>query len=204
LGHAYDELFDMKQFFDFFPVALFVVAYYLSKDMILSTKVLIAASALQIAVFWLWKRKVEKLHLGTFIVVLVMGSLTIFLDNPIFIIWKPTIINWSLALVFLVSLLIRRNLVRKATEGFLKQAPHLRLDMPESRWAPLCLVWVLYFIASGCINLFVYFTYGEDFWVTFKLVGFTIINMAFFIAQFLYMSRYISEIKPDNNQESQG
>ena len=80
----------MKQFFDFFPVALFVVAYYTSKDMILSTKVLLAASVVQIAIFWLWKRTVEKMHLGTFVVVLVMGSLTIFLDDPIFIVWKPS------------------------------------------------------------------------------------------------------------------
>mgnify|MGYP005698579303 FL=1 len=194
----------MKQFFDFFPVALFVVAYYTSKDMILSTKVLLAASVVQIAVFWLWKRTVEKMHLGTFVVVLVMGSLTIFLDDPIFIVWKPSIVNWSIAAVFPVSLLIRKNLVRKAVQGFLKQAPHLRLTMPDDKWAPLCIVWVLYFIALGCINLFVYFTYGEDFWVTFKLVGFTLINMVFFVGQFLYLSRYISEVKPDNNQESQG
>lgn len=194
----------MKQFFDFLPVALFVVAYYMSKDMILATKMLLAASAIQIAVFWLWKRTVEKMHLGTFAVVLVMGSLTIFLDNPIFIIWKPSIINWSIATAFLVSLLIKKNLVRKAVEGFLKQAPHLSLNMPEKNWGPLCFVWVLFFIALGCINLFVYFTYGEDFWVTFKLVGFTIINMTFFIGQFIYLSRYITEIEPDNNQESQG
>lgn len=194
----------MKQFFDFFPVALFVVAYYTSKDMILSTKVLLGASVVQIAVFWLWKRTVEKIHLGTFVVVLVMGSLTIFLDNPIFIVWKPSIVNWSIATVLLVSLLIRRNLVRKAVEGFLKQAPHLQLSMPEDKWAPLCIIWVLYFIALGCINLFVYFTYGEDFWVTFKLVGFTVINMVFFVGQFLFLSRYISEVKPDNNQESEG
>ena len=194
----------MKQFFDFFPVALFVVAYYMSKDMILSTKVLLAASVVQIAVFWLWKRTVEKMHLGTFIVVLVMGSLTILLDDPIFIIWKPSIVNWSVATVLLVSILIKKNLVKKLTEGFMKQAPHLSLDMPHAKWTPIGIIWVLYFIALGIINLFVYFTYGEDFWVTFKLVGFTVINAVFFIGQFIYLSRYITEIKPDNNQESQG
>ncbi len=194
----------MKQFFDFFPVALFVVAYYMSKDMILSTKVLLVASVIQISVFWLWKRTVEKMHLATFGVVLVMGTLTILLDNPIFIVWKPSIVNWSVAAVLLVSLLIGKNLVRKAAEGFLKQAPHLSLNMPDSKWGPICLIWVLYFIALGGINLFVYFTYGEDFWVTFKLVGFTIINVVFFMGQFIYLSRYITEIKPDNNQESEG
>lgn len=192
----------MKQFFDFFPVLLFVVAYFTSKDMILATKVLLAASVVQIIVFWLWKRTVEKMHLITFAVVLVMGTLTIALNDPIYIIWKPTIINWSISTVFLVSLIIGKNLVRKAVEGFLTQTPHLKLDMPESKWAPLCLVWVIYLAMLGVINLYVAFNYDEETWVTFKLVGFTAINMLFFVGQFLYMSKFISEVEA-NKQESQ-
>ncbi len=192
----------MKQFFDFFPVLLFVVAYFMSKDMILSTKVLLVASLIQIAVFWLWKRTVEKMHLITFAVVLVMGTLTIALDDPIYIIWKPTIVNWTLSVVFLASLIIGKNLVRKAAHGFLTQTPHLRLDMPENKWAPLCLIWSLYLFMLGVINLYVAFNYDEETWVTFKLVGFTIINMIFFVGQFLYFSKFISEVET-NNQESQ-
>ena len=197
-------LFEMKQFFDFFPVLLFVVAYFTSKDMILSTKVLLAASLIQIAVFWLWKRTVEKMHLITFVVVLIMGTLTILLDDPIYIIWKPTVINWSLAGVLLVSQLMGKNLMRKAVEGFLHQTPHLRLAMPETKWGPLNLVWVGYLIMLGVINLYVAFNYSEETWVTFKLIGFTAINLCFFIAQFMYFSKFISEVDSNDKQESQG
>lgn len=198
----------MKQFFDFFPVLLFFIAYTLSKDFMVATIVLMAASAVQVAGFWLWKRSVEKLHLATFAVVMVMGALTLLLDDPIFVVWKPSIVNWTFAVVLLVSLLIGKNLIRKGAAAFLTQTPHLRLDMPENKWGPICITWVLYFIALGVINLYVYFQFGEDFWVTFKLVGFTIINLVFFVAQFLYLSRYIEEIdtdndNPNNKQESQ-
>ena len=194
----------MKQFFDFFPVLLFVVAYFTSKDMILATKVLLVGSLIQIAVFWLWKRTVEKMHLITFVVVLIMGTLTIVLDDPIYIIWKPTVINWSLACVLLVAHVLGKNLVRKAVEGFLTQTPHLKLSMPESKWGPLNLIWVFYLFMLGVINLYVAFNYTEETWVTFKLVGFTAINLSFFIAQFMYFSKFISEVDTDNKQETQG
>ena len=194
----------MKQFFDFFPVLLFVVAYFTSKDMILATKVLLVGSLIQIAVFWLWKHTVEKMHLITFVVVLIMGTLTIVLDDPIYIIWKPTVINWSLACVLLVAQVLGKNLVRKAVEGFLTQTPHLKLSMPESKWGPLNLIWVFYLFMLGVINLYVAFNYTEETWVTFKLVGFTAINLSFFIAQFMYFSKFISEVDTDNKQETQG
>ena len=194
----------MKQFFDFFPVLLFVVAYFTSKDMILATKVLLVGSLIQIAVFWLWKRTVEKMHLITFVVVLIMGTLTIVLDDPIYIIWKPTVINCSLACVLLVAQVLGKNLVRKAVEGFLTQTPHLKLSMPESKWGPLNLIWVFYLFMLGVINLYVAFNYTEETWVTFKLVGFTAINLSFFIAQFMYFSKFISEVDTDNKQETQG
>ena len=194
----------MKQFFDFFPVLIFAIVYFLSKDMILATKVLIGASALQIAGYWLLKRKVEKLHLGTFAVVAVMGGLTIALNDATFIKWKPTIINWAFSLVFLGSHFVgRHNLVQKMAESFLKQAPHLKMNVPDNLWGPLNISWVIFFFLLGLTNLYVAFNFDESTWVTFKFIGLTVLNMLFLIAQFAYLSRYITEV-PDTNSESQG
>lgn len=195
----------MKQFFDFFPVLAFVAVYYFTKDMILATKLLIGASALQIATYWLWKRKVEKLHFWTFIILLVMGGLTIGFNDKTFIMWRPTLINWLFAVVFLGSQFIgKRNLVRVLVEGFLKQAPHLKLDLPESRWLPLNLVWVGFFIFLGSLNIFVLYHFDDDTWVTYKTLGQMLINMTFLISQMLYLSRHITEVAPDNNANPQG
>jgi len=194
----------MKQFFDFFPVLIFAIVYFVSKNMILATGVLIAASAAQIAGYWLFKRKVEKIHLGTFVVVAIMGGLTIALHDATFIKWKPTIVNWAFAVVFLGSQFFgQHNLVQKMVEGFLKQAPHLKLNAPDKLWLPLNISWVVFFFALGVVNLYVAFNFEESTWVTFKFIGLTVLNMAFLIAQFAYLSRYISEV-PDTNSESQG
>lgn len=195
----------MKQFFDFFPVLVFVAVYYVSKDMILATKLLIGASALQIAGYWLWKRKVEKLHLWTFAILAVMGGMTIAFNDKTFIMWRPTIVNWVFAVVFLGSQFVgKRNLVRILVEGFLKQAPHLRLNLPDNRWLPLNLTWVTFFILLGGVNLFVVYNFDDDTWVTYKMVGQTLLNMTFLITQFVYLSRFITEVTPDGNSNSQG
>ena len=195
----------MKQFFDFFPIAAFVAVYYFTKDMILATKLLIGASALQIAGYWLWKRQVEKMHLWTFVILLVMGGLTISLNDKTFIMWRPTLINWLFAVVFLGSQFVgKRNLVRILVEGFLKQTPHLKLDLPESRWLPLNLIWVVFFILLGSLNIFVLQHFDDDTWVTYKTLGQTLINMTFLITQVLYLSRHITEVTPDNPSDSQG
>lgn len=195
----------MKQFFDFFPVLVFVVAYFVTRDMILATKILIAASALQIAGYWLLKRSVEKMHLATFAILIVMGGLTIALQDKAFIMWKPTIVNWLFALVFLGSQFFgKRNLVRTLVEALIKQNTHLRIDIPESRWLPINISWITFFILLGCANLFVAYNFEEETWVTYKLVGQTILNLGFLIVQFIYLSRFIHEEHSENKPEAQG
>ena len=162
----------MKQFFDFFPVAVFVAAYFLTKDMILATKILIAASALQIVGYWLLKRTAEKMHIATFAILVVLGGLTIALQNKAFIMWKPTIVNWLFAVVFLGSQFIgRRNLVRTLVEGFLKQMPHHKLELPEEKWLPLNLSFVVFFVLLGATNIAVVYNFDEETWVTYKMLG---------------------------------
>ncbi|MFZ5602850.1 MAG: inner membrane-spanning protein YciB [Pseudomonadota bacterium] len=195
----------MKQFFDFFPVVVFVAAYFLTKDMILATKVLIAASALQIAGYWLLKRTAEKMHLATFAILVVLGGLTIALQDQAFIMWKPTIVNWLFAIVFLGSQFIgRRNLVRTLVEAFLKQMPHHKLELPEEKWLPLNLSFVVFFVLLGGTNLLVVYNFDQDTWVAYKMVGQSILNMLFLLAQFAYLSRYIREEHNENKPEAQG
>ena len=99
----------MKQLFDFFPVLVFAGVYFFTKDIILATGVLIGASALQLSLDYARRRTVEKMHLYTFLVLLVFGGFTIFLKDPIFIKWKPSVVNWLFAAVFLGSQLVTKE-----------------------------------------------------------------------------------------------
>ena len=106
----------MKLFFDFLPIALFFIAYkfgggiyswdgqeYDIKGIYAATAVMIVASILQVTITWLITRKVEKSHLITLILVLVLGGATLWLQDPNFIKWKPTAVNWLFAFAFIVA-----------------------------------------------------------------------------------------------------
>lgn len=195
----------MKQFFDFFPVAIFVGIYFYTNDIILATKFLVGASGVQLAIGLLVFKKVEKMHLYTFLVLAVMGGLTIVLKDPIFIMWKPTVINWTFSLVILGSQFIgERPIVQRLIEGLLSQAPDIALDVPADKWKFLNMTWVLFFIFLGAVNIYVAKSYDESTWVTFKLVGMTLFNLVFFAGQFAYLSRFMSETPetPDGTDDN--
>jgi intracellular septation protein len=119
--------------------------------------------------------------------------------------WKPTIVNWLFAVVFLGSQFIgRRNLVRTLVEAFLKQMPHHKLELPEEKWLPLNLSFVVFFVLLGGTNLLVVYNFDQDTWVAYKMVGQSILNMLFLLAQFAYLSRYIREEHNENNPETGG
>lgn len=137
----------MKLLIDFFPVILFFVAYKL-QGIYVATGVAIAASAAQVGWSWFRHRRVERMHLATLGLLAVFGGLTIALRDPIFVMWKPTIVNWLFAVVFLGSHLIGE---RTLVERMMSHA----VEVPARIWTRLNLAWVLFFLVSGLANLFV-------------------------------------------------
>jgi intracellular septation protein len=137
----------MKLLADFFPVLLFFVAYKLG-DIYLATAVAIAASALQVGYHWLRRRRVESMHLVTLGILVLFGGLTILLQDRTFIMWKPSIVNWLFAAVFLGSHFIGD---RTLVERMMSHA----IEVPASIWSRLNQMWVLFFLAMGAANLYV-------------------------------------------------
>lgn len=173
----------MKFLFDFFPILLFFIAYKLW-GIYVATAVAIAASFLQVGLYWLKHRRAERMHLVTLGLLVVFGGLTLALQDPVFIKWKPTIVNWLFALVFLGSQLIGdRTLVERMMSHVIKVAPPI--------WRRVNLAWVLFFIFSGAINLYVAYSYSEDTWVNFKLFGLMGLTIAFVFGQALVLARYV-------------
>ena len=173
----------MKLLTDLFPVILFFVAYQLY-DIYVATAVAIAASVVQVAYIKFRHGKVENAQWLTLGLLVVFGGLTLFLRDPTFIKWKPTVVNWLFAAAFLLSQLfmqrslLRRRMVRAVT-------------LPDAIWLRLNGAWVLFFFAMGVINLYVAYTYSEQVWVNFKLFGFLGLTIVFMLAQGVYLSRHI-------------
>ena len=106
----------MKLLFDSFPLILFFGAFKLY-DIYVATAVAILASCLQVSWFWYKNRRVEVMHMITLSVIVVFGGLTLFLQNDVFIRWKPTIIYWLFATIVLGSHFIGVFFRRTAMSG---------------------------------------------------------------------------------------
>lgn len=66
----------MKQFLDFLPLVVFF-AFYKIYDIYAATAALIVATAIVLIYSWVRFRKVEKMALITFVLVVVFGGLTL-------------------------------------------------------------------------------------------------------------------------------
>ena len=180
----------MKLLFDFFPIVLFFVAYKMHDDphrgFIVATVVIIVATAVQVLVMWLRERRVEKMHLAVLVIVVIFGGITLALDDEIFFKWKPTVVNWLFALVFLGSGFIgRKNIVRRLMDS--------KVTLPDPVWSRLNVSWVLFFTLCGGLNLFVVYNFDTDTWVDFKLFGLMGLTLVFVLGQGVYMMRHLSE-----------
>ncbi len=173
----------MKLLFDFLPIVLFFVAYKLA-DIYVATGVLIAATLAQVGWIWLRQRQIEKLPLITAGLVLVLGGATLALHDPIFVKWKPTVVNWLFAVAFVVSRFVGRKTLLERMMGS-------QLELPAPVWVKLTFAWAIFFFAMGAANLYVAFTFDENTWVNFKLFGMLGLTLVFVLAQAAYMSRHL-------------
>jgi len=173
----------MKFLFDLFPIILFFIAYKMY-DIYVATAVAISAAAVQTGLYWLKNRKFEKMHVITLGILVVFGGLTLALHDPVFIKWKPTVVNWLFGVVFLASSVIGKTTLVERMMGHAIQAP-------KRVWARLNLAWVVFFLFMGIINLYVAFNFSEDTWVNFKLFGMMGLTLLFVFAQAFYLGRYM-------------
>ncbi|MFZ1990098.1 MAG: septation protein A [Alphaproteobacteria bacterium] len=175
----------MKLLYDFFPVLLFFIAFKVTgNNIFIATAVAIAATALQVSIYWIKHRRLENIHVITLALLVVFGGATLLLQDEVYIKWKPTVLNWLFGLVFIGSHFIGE---RPVIQRLMAQA----ITLPQAVWYRLNLVWSVFFIAVGFINLYVVYNFDTDTWVNFKLFGLIGLTLAFIIAQSLYISRYI-------------
>lgn len=176
----------MKQILELIPLILFFLAFKMDGETleILSfsyqfdgiysaTAILMAATGIQVVLTRLITGKVEKQLLWLFGIIVVAGSATLILRNDIFIMWKPTVFNWGLALVLLGGLLLGK---KSLLEKMLGQ----QIELPATAWLRLNQLWIANFSIVGSLNLYVAYNFSQAAWVNYKLyssIGFTLVLM---------------------------
>lgn len=174
----------MQYLFDFFPIVLFFVVFKFSKNLILATSIAIPATFTQL-VWYRWKTgKYNKTQIVSFFSILLLGGATIFLENDLFIKWKPTVVYWLLALIILTSQFFgKKPIIKRLIEH--------SVELPQKTWQRLNLSWALFFTLMGIINIYVIYNFNTDTWVNFKLFGTLGLTLCFIIIQGIIMAKHV-------------
>ena len=179
------------------PLIIFFVCYYnapipenLIDDLdeanlfkiIFATKIFVPAILVALFIGWFQTKKIAKMPLITAILVVVFGGLTIWLNNPIFIKMKPTLIY----LIF--SAILGYGLLKK--KSYLKILMGSAIPMNEEGWLILSKRFVGFFVLLAFTNEIIWRFFSQDFWVNFKTFGLPILLIFFMALQFNLFNKY--------------
>jgi intracellular septation protein len=181
----------MQLFIDFLPVIIFFIAYK-AYGMYVATVAIMIAMAVQIGAQWILHRKINKMLLVSGVFVAVLGGITLALRNPLFLQWKPTIVNWLFAAAFLGSQYIGKKTLIERVMG---QA----VELDTAIWRQLNWMWVANFAVLGALNLYVVYNFSEETWVNFKLFGIFGITILTAIGQALWITARTSAHSQSEN-----
>ena len=177
----------MKQFLDFLPIIIFFIAYKIDGIYTATLSAIIASFIIVSLVYFLYK-KVEKILWINVIVITLMGTATIYFQNALFIKWKPSVINWLLAIIIIFSQLIYKvNICKKLMSN--------KITLPDNIWHTLNISWSIFFIISGLLNIIVAYQFSENIWVNFKLFGLLGLTIIFLFWQFWFLRSYLTTDK---------
>ena len=170
----------MQLLVDYIPLVVFILAYFY-EDIFFATGMLMMVMPLVLVLQWLMTKKINKIYAASTVLVLVLGGATLAFRNPTFLYWKPTVLNWLIAIVFLGSQWIGDKTV---VQRMLENAAELSAD----QWVRLNQIWVVFFSIVGGINIYVAYNFSEAFWVKFKLFGMLGLTLIFVIIQSVWLT----------------
>lgn len=176
----------MKLLFDLFPVILFFATFkygeshaaelarYLQQSfggefdpsqapILAATVVAILASIVQVGITLAKGKRPEVMHWISLGIIVVFGSLTIWLHNEMFIKWKPTILYWVFAAILVFGTLTGKN--------FMIKLMGKSIQLPMRAWDAMQKAWIVFFSLVGGLNLVVAYLCETATWVNFKLFG---------------------------------
>ena len=190
----------MNFLFEFFPLFLFLGAY-LYKDIYLALVVLMIAMPIGLAVKYMRTRTIDKMYLWSTVFLLVAGGFTLYFRNPLFLYWKPTVFYWVAASVFLGSRFFSETTL---VQRFFGLVDGMSMDkVTASQWNKLNMIWVLFFIGVGALNIYVAYNFEEATWVKFKVFGLMGVTFVFLLGQTLWIANIIGDEELERQEENE-
>ncbi|MCB2096260.1 MAG: inner membrane-spanning protein YciB [Parvularculaceae bacterium] len=197
---------------DFGPLLVFFIGYFFGRriapvfgrtvedggELFLAVALFLPAYAVAFA-YSVWReRRVAPMLLVSGLAIGVLGALTLILHDKTFFFMKPTIVYLMFAVTLAGGLATGRNFLKTLFDG--------ALHLPDAAWRVLTKRYVWFFGALAIVNEIAwrYLTRdcdlsaaahcaGEAQWVNLKIWGFTIVNVAFALAQAPFIAKHAEE-----------
>ncbi len=176
---------------DLGPVLAFFLGYlYATKTnqpnpIIFATIIFLPVSVLGFAYSWWQTKKVSPIALFSFGMILVFSLLAVWLKNDIFIKMRPTMIYTSMGAILLYSVWIKRNLLKSLFDG--------AIHMADNHWRGLSIRAGIMYLMLGAINEIVWRNFAEKTWVYYNAWGDVAINMVFWVANLIFISKHLTD-----------
>jgi intracellular septation protein len=191
----------MQLLIDFLPILIFFGAYIITKDIFVAIVAIMIVAPVVLAGQWLVTRKINKMTAISTALVVAFGALTLFLEDPVFFYWKPTVFYWALALACLVSQFVGQKTIVQRMIQAASQETDATIELPTDKWRTLNLMWVAYTTIAGSLNIYVAYTFSEPTWVKFKLFGLLGLTLVFLIIQSAWIVS-VAEHGPEKDSEA--
>jgi intracellular septation protein len=147
----------------------------LGGPLFVATALFMAATIISLVISKIVLRHLPIMPFVSGIVVLVFGSLSIYLQDETFIKMKPTIINALFGFTLLGGLLFGKSLL-----GYVFNAA---FQLDAEGWRKLTARWGVFFLFLAVLNEIVWRNFTDDTWVAFKVWGTMPITILFTLAQ---------------------
>lgn len=163
------------------PIAIFflVNSYY---GIYAGTGVFMVATLISLIVSRAVLGRIPIMPLVSGIFVVAFGTLTLVLQDAIFIKLKPTIVNALFSIILFGGLLFGRPLLQTLMGDM--------FQLTREGWTVLTFRWACFFAVLAVINEIVWRNFSESFWISFKLWGIMPLTMAFALAQLGVIQRH--------------
>jgi intracellular septation protein len=178
----------IRAFVDYGAPIAFAIAFFGSgRNFMVATWVLVAASAVTLAVGYALERRVAPLPLFAGLMALVFGTLTLVFDDEAFVKMKTTLVNALLAAAMLGGWALRKNWMRKLFGEALR--------LPDQAWRVLMVRYGLWFSVVAIANEVVWRTQSDEVWVAFR-TGLLPAAIAFSVLQLPFMMKHMEKDAP--------
>lgn len=207
-----------KLLVDVGPAAIFMITYNvakrLSEDQAIywATGIFMIATAAAVIYALVTQKRFPPMLAVTFVIVTLFGGMTIYLQDPIFIFIKPTIINLIFCFAILFSFALGFNVWKRLFGSI--------YSMPEHAWVMLGIRWALFFAFLALLNEVMWrhivdagvpegmrwfdgLELTEGFWVNFRFFGTFPLFFLFVLANVPMTLKYAKAVEEDGDRDAE-